>query len=154
MRHWGATLVVTGGGFVIAGILLAQAIYTIWTGQSNLFLTGTKFRHPPFGFFGRLLCALMFMFPGVGIIVILVTKLKGITLGPFWQWLSQDSGLLFYLVLLGGWSALNLIKPAMMLRWMLRRTNPEIANSKEGLIVIQVVSWAIICGVLFGLSKM
>jgi hypothetical protein len=154
MRHWGATLVVTGGGFVIAGICLAQAVYTIWTGQSRLFFTRTKFGHLPFGFFGRLLCALMFMFPGVGIIVILVTKLKGITFGPFWQWVNQNSGSLFYLVLLGGWSALSLIRPAMMLRWMLRRTNPEIANSKEGLVIIQLVSWGIICMVLFTLSKM
>jgi len=147
-------LVVTGGGFVVAAICLAQAVYTIWTGQSRLFFAGTEFRNPPFGFFGRLMYALMFMFPGVGIIVILMTKLKGITLGPLWQWLNQNSGILFYLFLLGGWSALTLIRPAMMLRWMLRRTNPEIANSKEGLITIQLISWGIICMVLFALSKM
>lgn len=141
------------GWVVVSGFLVVQTIYVISTGQTMLFLVKPEHRHAPVGPLSRLIYALVYLFPSVGMIVILVGALKRHGLEPVRMWLHGNFGMLFYILLLAASGLLCLIQPVRMLRWTLRN-NPEVANTRAGVMTARLIGLAVLLVSLFILAKL
>jgi hypothetical protein len=138
---------------VVAGFLLIQAVYVIRTGQTMPFLVKSEHRHPPVGQLSRLGHAFAYLFPSIGILLILAVELRRAGSGRVRTWFGENFGLLFFMLLLATCGALYLALPAKMLRWTLRN-NPELAENKAVLITMRLVGLGILLVALFALAKL
>jgi hypothetical protein len=138
---------------LIAGVLLFQGMYVIRTGQTMLFLTKHEHRHPPAGPLSRVVYALIYWFPSLGMIVILASSLRRAGFSPLKVWLGRNSGMFFLALFLAVGGVLYIAKPAMMLRWTLRR-NPELADDRFVIGITRLIGLAILCMAIFMLAKL
>lgn len=138
---------------VVAGFLVIQAVYVIRTGQTMLFMVKPEHRHPPVGPLSRFCYAFAYLFPSIGVMLILGAQLRRKGLGPVKAWVGENFGSLFYVLVLAAGGALYLAVPAKMLRWTLRNS-PGLAENKSVLITMRLVGLGILLVALFILAKL
>jgi hypothetical protein len=131
------------GCLITASALIYQALYVLRTGHTNWFFVRAVRLHVTLGKPARIMHALVYGFPGIGIMVILATSLARADSKRVLTWVMENYGMLFFCLCFMIIGLLYLAQPARMLRWTIR-TNPEIADNKSAIIFARFIAVGLI----------
>jgi hypothetical protein len=126
------------GALVLSGLLLYQSLYIVRTGRLTLFFDKSE----PSGYprlFVRIAYALLYLFPGVGILLVLVSALRKDNAAVYARtWMTDHAGMIFFACSFVIMGFLWALRPAAMLRWTIR-THPELASSSSAIAVARLI---------------
>jgi hypothetical protein len=123
---------------IAAYVLVYQGIYVLRTGRITLFFIRPEYSRTASGLFLRLSYAFVYLFPGVAIVVILVTALSRAGVARFESWVIGNLGMLIgslFFMLIG---FLLLVQPEKMLLWTIR-DHPELAGNKAATVIARLI---------------
>ena len=129
---------VIAGWLATGAILIYQGVYTLFSGRVTLFFArSAQVRAAP-GPFSRVAYAFIYLFPGVGAMVILAGALAKSGIARAEEWMLDNFGLLLGSSLLALVGLLHLLGPKKMLRWTIR-THPDLADNSTVVVITRLV---------------
>jgi hypothetical protein len=123
---------------IAACVLVYQGIYVLRTGCITLFFIRPEYSRAASGLLLRLSYAFVYLFPGVAIVVILVTALSRAGVARVESWVIGNLGMLIgslFFMLIG---FLLLVQPEKMLLWTIR-DHPELAGNKAATVIARLI---------------